>query len=313
MITILTSLYNANNFIDTYLENITSCLSYTKCEHLIYNVKSSNNKYVIDTLDIYRLKFNNIKVIELEEDIGLYNIWNDGIKKSKFELLTTSNIDDYITKDFLIIHYLYLKNNPNINLVCSIPKISYNIIKNNKENLNEKWFNQKKIYSKKEDINYIYENGKDNPNKFNIYTGIVKKNLYHEKYPSDIKKYLNLKKNFLYLNKDELEEIWVTYDYFDIYDMIIINKDKNIEPNNIPHASPVWRKKLNNKYGYFNEKKYSKYADYEFWLRCLSNNEKFGIINKNLYIYYYNTNSHNRRNNTINNELIKNKIISIYF
>ena len=319
MITIITSLYNANKYIDFYFKNITLCTNYIKCEHLIYNIVESNDKYVMDKLSYYSNKFKNIKIINLKKDIGLYNVWNLGIKNASYDILMTSNIDDAIHQNFLDEHYTYLLNNPNINLVCSIPLILDTQI--NKDNITEsniEWFNQKKLHFNIDDINYIYNNDVEKLDKYNIYTGVIKKNLYYEKYPNDIRKYpndirkyLNLKKKILNSSINKLNNIWVTYDYFDKYDMFGLN-DNILETNNIPHACPVWRKKLNIKYGYFNEEMYQEYSDYEFWLRCMNNNEIFGLINKNLYTYYNNINSYNNRNKNIIKELLKYSIISKY-
>ena len=300
MITIITSLFNAIEYIDFYLENIVKCKDYDKCEHLIFNILPSNNMYVNNVLKEYSNKYNTIKIFNVIKDIGLYNIWNIGIKKAKYDLLTTSNIDDIITYNFLTEHYNYMKQNPSINLVCSIPLISFNKIKNNEiKNYKVEWFNQKKLYFN------TY-----NKNNFNILTGTKVKNLYYEKYPDNINNYLKIKSEFLSTESKLLSNIWVSYDYFDKYDMIEISDTLDIKPNNIPHSCPVWRKKLHIKYGFFNEQKYKKYSDYEFWFRCLKNNELFGMINKNLYIYYDNKNSHNNRNIKIEDKIILYNIIS---
>ena len=56
--------------------------------------------------------------------------------------------------------------------------------------------------------------------------------------------------------------------------------------NNSAHARPVWRSNLHEKYGYFNEK-YQICADYEFWLRCIHNGEKFYKVGASpLYLYH---------------------------
>ena len=310
MITLITSLFNGEKYIDFYLENIVLCKDYDKCEHLIFNIVSSNNNYVFKILKKYSSKHNNIKVIDIEKDIGLYNIWNKGIKISKFDLISNSNIDDYITKDFLVEHYNYMIKNPEINLVCSTPKISYNIIKNtNIDTIKDEWFRQKNIKYVNNDINYVYKNTTEIENKINLYTGIVNEELCHEKYPSNIIDYLKIKKKFMEYNYHK--NIWLTYDYFDLYDMIRIENNK-WTTFNIPHSCLVWRKKLHTKYGYFNEKKFRKNSDYEFWLRCLSNKEIFGHINKNLYIYYYNKNSHNNIINKTDTK-IKLYILKKYF
>jgi hypothetical protein len=306
MITIITSLFNGREFIEVYLKYITKCKEYNKCEHLIFNIKSSNDDFVEKILAFYKKKFNNINIIELEEDIGLYNIWNEGIRIAKHDLLTTSNIDDMLMEDFLVENIKYMEMNKHINLVTSIPKIKLSKIISNHDNTNIVWFNQKQLFFEKDKIDT-----------FNIETGTKIKNLYYERYP-DIKynknliNYLNKKKyNLLEIETKNIDLIWVSYDYFDKYDMFEI-KDDNFYQNNIPHSSPVWRKKLHKLYGLFEEKKYGKYSDYEFWLRCLDKELVFGLINKNLYYYYYNSDSYSNKSSKLYDKLIVNNIISKY-
>ena len=87
-------------------------------------------------------------------------------------------------------------------------------------------------------------------------------------------------------------------------------KDNELYSHNIPHCCPVWRKSLHNKFGYFNEKEYGTYADYEFWLRCMDDSTLFGFIPIVSVIYYINPNSHGRRN--ANNNLLD-KIYKKYY
>ena len=56
---------------------------------------------------------------------------------------------------------------------------------------------------------------------------------------------------------------------------------------NPPHCMPMWRKKIHEKVGYFDEK-YRSASDWEFWLRCESDQVKFKKINKALGLYYFN-------------------------
>jgi hypothetical protein len=45
MITILTSLFDGKLYIKHFLEKITACNNYSKCEHLIFNIIKSNVIY----------------------------------------------------------------------------------------------------------------------------------------------------------------------------------------------------------------------------------------------------------------------------
>ena len=57
--------------------------------------------------------------------------------------------------------------------------------------------------------------------------------------------------------------------------------------HNSPHNMPFWRKKLHEKYGYF-DTQWPTAADHEFWLRCHRNGAIFHKIYEILGLYYYN-------------------------
>ena len=78
-----------------------------------------------------------------------------------------------------------------------------------------------------------------------------------------------------------------------------------IASRNLPHCMPVWRRTLHSRHGYFNESEYSSVADWEFWLRCLKNNEKFVLINDPLGAYFWNRTSYNRVDHRLERAEIK--------
>ncbi|MFM6400161.1 MAG: hypothetical protein ACKPFF_26085, partial [Planktothrix sp.] len=109
------------------------------------------------------------------------------------------------------------------------------------------------------------------------------------------------------------EAIWfddlsgeITFD-----DLYKYNNDGIIVSRNTLHCMPLWKKDLHNKYGYFDEPNYGTTADWEFWLRCSSQEEKYGIIGLPLGLYYLNPNSHNRRNDADGS--LELRIINKYF
>lgn len=108
---------------------------------------------------------------------------------------------------------------------------------------------------------------------------------------------------YVWFMKDTGDEIFIR----DMYDEI------NNRPMNYPHACPVWRRNLHDKYGYFNSKDYEKIADYEFWLNILKNNCKIKVVsNFPFYLYYYYENSYGNSDKSKNTILI-NKVILKYY
>lgn len=80
---------------------------------------------------------------------------------------------------------------------------------------------------------------------------------------------------------------------------------ENLLKYNPPHQSPMWRRKLHDKFGFFDEKMFSA-SDSEFWLRCYHGGAKFKKINEILNVYYFNPNgvstSSNRASERIKEE-----------
>ena len=286
MITILTSVFNGDLYIKHYLEKVSLCNNYTRCEHIIFNIIKSNTKYTNNLLYNHSKKYRNVVLIPIIKDPGLYELWNIGIKFSKNEYLLTLNIDDMISKDFLNMTYNYLEKNKDIDLVCTPTIVSH---KPNTYDFSE----NSEIFHK---IKYINHNSVDviNGTKYELYP--TNKHL--------LQKYSAIKDMNLYNKNTKCR-----YILFDKYDMISISND-TINSYNIPHCCPVWRKKLHDIYGYFDEKTYGPYADYEFWLRCMDDTTLFGLIPYSSVIYYLNPNSYN----IINSDKIQlNKIFYKYF
>ncbi|MDT9225541.1 MAG: glycosyltransferase [Limnospira sp. PMC 1279.21] len=81
-------------------------------------------------------------------------------------------------------------------------------------------------------------------------------------------------------------------------DLYKYNNDGIVVSRNTLHCMPLWKKDLHSKYGYFDEPNYGTSADWEFWLRCSYQGEKYSIVGLPLGLYYLNPNSHNRINDS---------------
>ena len=178
MITIITSLFKGDKYINFYLENIIQCIDYSKCEHLIFNIVDSNTENTTNIVNKYSNSYSNIRVINIKDDPGIYEIWNMGVRMASHTYLLSSNIDDYISKKFLRLSFNYLERNKNINLVCFPVQVSYikntNIIHSKKD----PWFikkNTDNIFIKHKRIKYDFY-----PlNKIDIRNKILLKNIIY--------------------------------------------------------------------------------------------------------------------------------------
>jgi hypothetical protein len=70
---------------------------------------------------------------------------------------------------------------------------------------------------------------------------------------------------------------------------------RRMEPNNLPHCMPMWRRSLHDRYGWFREDRYGTFADWAFWLKVMSGAEKGWIEPIVLGAYLLRPDSHNRR------------------
>jgi hypothetical protein len=76
---------------------------------------------------------------------------------------------------------------------------------------------------------------------------------------------------------------------------------KHLEPHNLPHCMPVWRRSLHREHGYFDEERYGTFADWAFWLHVFRRGGKGYLLPEPLSFYFVNPVSHNRRGKQLAN------------
>ena len=209
-ISILTSVYDGDEYVEQFLEDMTrQTIFKDKCELIMINANSPGNEEEI--IMKYKEKFpDNIRYTKLDEDPGIYGVWNLAAEMSTGEFLTNANLDDRKASDSLEKHAKELVRNSDVDLVYADMIIT------------------------------------DKPN---------------EKFETNNSQ--GRRYNFPQFSFDNLKMV------------------------NMPHASPMWRKSLHNKYGYF-DSKYRSAGDWEMWLRAASQGSKFKKINELLGLYYFN-------------------------
>ena len=187
-VSIITSVYDGDEYIEPFLKDITGQDSFVeKCELILINAASPGNEE--ETILKYKKKYpNNIKYKKLENDPGIYGTWNIALSLATGEFITNANLDDRKSPGSIVAHALELCKNPEIDLVYSDMLIT--------KEINETW-----------DQNS--SNG--------------------EKY---------------------------TMPNFSLGALKMVN---------MPHAAPMWRKSLHDKYGVFDES-FKSAGDWEMWL-----------------------------------------------
>jgi glycosyltransferase involved in cell wall biosynthesis len=116
-ISIITSVYDGDDFIRPFLEDITSQTIFEdKCELILINANSPGNEEEViqEYLDKYP---NNIVYKHLEEDPGIYGVWNMGVEMATGEYLTNANLDDRKAINSLERHAVELFANDDVDLV----------------------------------------------------------------------------------------------------------------------------------------------------------------------------------------------------
>lgn len=116
-VSIITSLYKGEKYIDHFLEDISKQTIYKDCEHIIINANSPEEEEPI--ILKYAKKFPNIRYIKLREDPGLYAVWNIGLVMSNAEFITNANVDDRYSYSSIEKLLNFLEKNPGVDLVYS--------------------------------------------------------------------------------------------------------------------------------------------------------------------------------------------------
>jgi glycosyltransferase involved in cell wall biosynthesis len=116
-VSIITSLFNATFFIDSFLQNIVKQTIFNQCELIIINANSPGAEDTI--IKPYLAQYPNIIYLKLDNDPGLYGVWNMGIKMAKADYIINANVDDGLKEDALEIFANSLDLNQDIDMVYS--------------------------------------------------------------------------------------------------------------------------------------------------------------------------------------------------
>jgi hypothetical protein len=98
-ISIVSSVYDADEYIENFLKNITEQTIFDRCELILINANSPGNEEPV--IKKYMEKYPNIVYKKLDEDPGIYGVWNTAIKMASGEFITNANMDDRKSIRFL--------------------------------------------------------------------------------------------------------------------------------------------------------------------------------------------------------------------
>ena len=108
-VTIITSLYKAEKYLKSFLENIVKQTIFDDCELFLLDGNSPENEYeVIKPF----LSYENIRYERLEKDPGIYGCWNYMINNSDSKYITNANVDDRLINNSIERHVEILDRFP---------------------------------------------------------------------------------------------------------------------------------------------------------------------------------------------------------
>ena len=117
-ISIVSSVYDADDFIESFLEDITrQTIFKDKCELILINANSPGNEEVV--IKKYMQQYSNIIYKKLDKDPGVYAVWNMAVKMASGEFITNANMDDRKAPYSIERHAQHLYLNKECDLVYS--------------------------------------------------------------------------------------------------------------------------------------------------------------------------------------------------
>lgn len=131
-ISFITSIYNGEEWIQSFLDNMVSLDGFDECELILINANSPQLEREALEIRKFQQIYPNIIHIALNRDPGLYNVWNLGALLASSSLISNANLDDRKAMDFISSHLNALTTaNRHVSLVsapctiCDIKNIGY--------------------------------------------------------------------------------------------------------------------------------------------------------------------------------------------
>lgn len=116
LVSAITSLYRGGEFIEQFMDNITSQDGFDDyCELVIVDADSPENE--AETIRRYLARHKNINYIRMNYRIGIYDAWNVAAQAARGEYLTNANLDDLRRHDSFLLQAGTLDNLPFVDVV----------------------------------------------------------------------------------------------------------------------------------------------------------------------------------------------------
>lgn len=122
-LSIITSVWKGDDFIEGFMEDITKQTIFPQSELIMINANSPGNEETI--IKKYMQRYPNIIYLKLSQDPGLYGVWNRAIKLASADIVVNANLDDRSSYDAFESHVAALEADPTIDLVYTGYLITY--------------------------------------------------------------------------------------------------------------------------------------------------------------------------------------------
>lgn len=155
-VSIITSVYKGDLYIEEFMRDITSQTIFDQCELIMINANSPDNEEVV--IKRYMEQHPNIVYVKLDNDPGLFGVWNLGIEMARSNYITNANLDDRLKFDCYETHVAYLDSHPEIDLVysgCYITTIANETFDHNSSNGKTVWHSLQEFDRVKQLYNWI--------------------------------------------------------------------------------------------------------------------------------------------------------------
>ncbi|NES86169.1 MAG: glycosyltransferase [Moorea sp. SIO1G6] len=121
-VSIITSVFKGDKYIEPFLKDITQQTVFAECELILVNPNSPGNEEPV--IKKYMTRYQNIIYIKLDEDPGLYEVWNMSIRLARGHYITNANLDDRRAPRHIEEHMRALDEHPDVDVVCAPLKVT---------------------------------------------------------------------------------------------------------------------------------------------------------------------------------------------
>ena len=120
---IITSMFDASDYLEFLIRDVCRQTFFSECEWIVMDANYHDEDY--QKVKPVSEKNENVRLVKLDEDKGVYDTWNQAIKISDSEYITNWNCDDRRAPWCLQRQIETLDENPNIDLVYNVIMETY--------------------------------------------------------------------------------------------------------------------------------------------------------------------------------------------